>query len=169
MALADGTQAQNESTTARRRASLVGMPDNAGIEKGRGFERILVEKICTDQTSLRLVQFSMRREGIFHLCGTCIEDVEQISVATFKIFQHVVQLLRRHLGIELQDSVNDVVGARLICRVQVSRFDRRLERSDDDSGWIRAQVESLAIQELRLRQVSSPGSHAMPQREARRR
>lgn len=136
MTLADSAKAQNELTAARRRTGLVGMPDNAGIEQSRGFKRILIEKICADQAPLRLVQFGMRRERILHLRRTCIKGVQQISVAALEIFQHIVQLLRRDLGVKLQNPVDDMVGARLISRIEVSRFDRRFEGSDDDPGRI---------------------------------
>jgi hypothetical protein len=57
-------------------------------------------------------------------------------VAALEIFQHIVQLLRRDLGVKLQNPVDDMVGARLISRIEVSRFDRRFEGSDDDPGRI---------------------------------
>ena len=54
MALADGAKAQDESAAAFRRAGLVGMPDDAGVEQGRSLKRIFVEKISPDQAAFVL-------------------------------------------------------------------------------------------------------------------
>lgn len=82
----------------------------------------------------------MRRERVFHLCGARSENFEQISVATFEIFQHVVQLLCSRFGIELKQPADDMVRPGLIGWIEVSGFSRRFEGSDDDSGWIWPQV-----------------------------
>src|SRR5215204_1611228 len=100
MPFADRAKAQDESTTMFRRAGLVGMPDDAWIEQGRCFERILVEKISADQPALRLVQLGVRRERVFHLGGARFENVEQVSVAAVEILEHLAQLLRAGFGIE---------------------------------------------------------------------
>ena len=89
MPFADGAKAQDESTAIFRGTRLVGVPDDARIEQGRCLERILVEKIRPDQSALRLVQFSMRCKRLFHLFGARLEDIEQISVTAFKIFEHI--------------------------------------------------------------------------------
>ena len=140
MPFADGAKAQDESTAIFRRAGLVGVPDDARIEQGRRLERVLVEKIRTDQAALRLVQFGMWLERLFHLCGARLEDIEQIPVTTFEIFEHLAQLLRGSFGIEPKNPADDMIGPDLIGRIEVSGFSRRLEGPDDDPGRIRAQI-----------------------------
>ena len=140
MPLADGTKAQDESTAILRHAGLVRMSDDARIEQGRRLEGVLVEKIRTDQPALRFIQFSMRFERLFHLVGARLEDIEQISVTTFKIFEHVDQLFGGSFGIKPKNSADDMVGPDFIDGIEVSGFSRRLEGSDDDSGRIRAQI-----------------------------
>ena len=48
-----------------------------------------MKKVSADQTTLRLVQYGMRLECLFHLRGARLENIEQISVTAFKIFKHV--------------------------------------------------------------------------------
>lgn len=86
------------------------------------------------------IQFDMRLERLFHLSSARLEDVDQISVTTFEIVEHLVQLLRSSFGIEPKNSADDMVGPSLIGRIEVSGFSRRFEGSDDDSGRIRAQA-----------------------------
>ena len=90
-------------------------------------------------------------------CGARLENIEQISVTAFEIFEHVAQLLRGSFGIEPKNPVDDMIGPDLIGRIEVSGLSRRLEGSDDDPGRIRAQIQGLAIQELGLGQRGSLG------------
>lgn len=99
-----------------------------------------MKKICTDQAALRLVQFGMRHQRLFHIRSARLEDIDQIPVTTFEILEHVRQLLRGSVGIEPKNSLDDVIGPDLIGRVEVARFSRRLEGPDDDPGRIRAQI-----------------------------
>ena len=131
------------------------MPDDARIEQGRGFERILVEKISPDQSALRLRQLSMRFERFLHIGGARFKNFEQIPVAACEVFEHFVQLLRGSFGIELKHPVNDMVGANLVSRVEIARLSRRLEGPDDDPGRVWAQIKALAIDEFGLGQRCS--------------
>lgn len=140
MPFADGAKTQNESTAVLRRASLIGVPDNAWIEQGRRLERIFMKKIRSDQPALRLVQFSMWFKCSFHLRGSRLEEIEQISVTTFKIFEHICQLPRGGFRIEPKHSVDDMIGPDLVGWVEISGFSRGLEGADDDPSWIRAQI-----------------------------
>jgi hypothetical protein len=132
------TKAQDESTTAFRRASLVGVPDDARIEQGRCLERVLMKKICPYQAALRSIQFGMRLQRLFHIRSARLEDVQQIPVTAFEIIEHVRQLSRGSFGIEPKNPVDDMIGPGLIGRVEVSGFS--LEGPDHDPGWIRAQI-----------------------------
>jgi hypothetical protein len=53
-------------------------------------------------------------------------------------------------GIELQDSVDDVVRPCLVNGVEAPRFGRWLERAYDHSRRIGAQIESLPVQKRGL-------------------
>jgi len=138
MTLSDGAKAQYESTTILRRIGLFRMPDNARIEQGRRFERVLVKKIRSNQAASRLVQYGMRLQRLFHLCGARLENLEQVPVTTFEIFEHLGQLSGGGLGLEPNDPADDMVGPRLVGRVEVPRFSRRSEGSDYDPGRVRA-------------------------------
>ena len=168
MPFANGTKAQDESTAILRRASLVGVPYDARIEQGRRLERVLVEKIRTDQAALRLIQFGMWFERLFHLCGAHLKDIEQIPVPAFEILEHITQLLRSNIGTELKNPANDMVGPDFVGRVKVSGFSRRFEGSDDDPGRIRAQIQVLAVQKSGLRQSGPLGSCAVRSGDLRR-
>ena len=139
MPFADGAQAQNESTAIRRRAGLVGVPDDARIEQGRRLERILMKEIRTDQAALRLVQFGMGLERLLHFRCARLADLEQVPVTTIEIFEHAGQLLLNGIGIKPENPIDDVVGPSLIGWIEVSGFSRRFEGSDDDPGRIWAQ------------------------------
>ena len=158
MPFANSAKAQDESAAMFRRAGLVGMPDDAGIEQGRGLERILVEKVGPDQAALRLAQLGVGFEGVLHLRGARFEYIEQVPVAAFEVFEHLAQLLRRGFGIESQHPVDDMIGADLVRGVEIARLGRRFKGPDDDPGWIRAQIEALAIQEFGLGQRCSRGA-----------
>src|SRR5207248_8010624 len=128
MAFADGAKAQDKSTAIVRRAGLVGMPNDARIEQSRCLKGILIEKIRTDQAALRLAQFGMRRQRILHVCGAPLENIEQVSMAAFKVFEDVGQLLLGSTGIEPKNPANDMVGPNLGGWIEVPGFSRRFER-----------------------------------------
>ncbi len=111
-----------------------------GLNKADASNEYSLKKIRTDQAALRLVQFGMRLERLFHLRGARLEDIEQIPVTTFEIFEHLAQLLRGSFGIEPKNPVDDMIGPDLVGWIEVSGFSRRFEGSDDDPGRIRAQI-----------------------------
>jgi hypothetical protein len=164
---ANGTKAQNEPTAILRRIGLVGMSDDTGVEQGRGFERVLVKEIGSDQTALRPVQYGMRLQRLFHLYGAGLKDFEQVSVTAFEVLEHFSQLSRGDSGLEPKNPADNVVGPGLVGGVEVSGFSRRLEGSDDDPGRIRPPVQGLAVQELGLGQDGSLGLLALRPRDHR--
>jgi hypothetical protein len=115
-----------------------------------------------------LVQFRMRLERLFHVRGAGLEDLEQVSVTAFEIFEHVAQLSCGRIGIEPKDPLDDMVGPRLIGRVEIPGLSRRPERSDDDPGRIRAQIQVLTVQESGVRQECPLGVFAVRSRHLRR-
>jgi hypothetical protein len=114
-----------------------------------------VKKIGTNQVALCFAQYGMRLQGTFHLKRARIEDLKQIPVAALEIVEHVLQLLIGSDLIEPQHSTDDMIGARLVGRVEITGLDRRFERPHDDPGRIGAQMQSLSVQEHGLRQRSS--------------
>ncbi len=155
MSLADCAQTQDEATAILRRASLIGMSDDARVEQGRRLERVFAEKIRTDKAALRLVQFGMRCQRVFHVRGTGFEYIDQIPVTAFKIIEHIAQLLCGGFGIEPKHPANDIIGSNFIGGVEVSWFRCRFERSDENPCRVRAQMQALAIHESKLGQRGS--------------
>ena len=145
MSFADGAKAQDESTAVLRRAGLVGVPDDAWVEQSRRFKRILMKKIGADQAALRLIQFGMWLERLFHLRRTRFEEIEQIPVATFEILEHIAELSRGCFGIKPKNPFDNMVGPDLVGWIEVAGLSRRFEGSDDDPGRIRAQIQVLAV------------------------
>ena len=148
MPFADGAKAQDEPAAVFRCARLIGMADDAWIEQGRGFERIFVEKIGSDQSTLRLAQWRMGVERILHARGARFENFEQVSVPAFEILKHLAQLPRGRFGIEPKHPANDMIRTDLVGRIEVSGLSRWLEGPYDDPRRIRAKIEALAIHEF---------------------
>ena len=80
----------------------------------------------------------MRLQRHFHLCRARPEDLKQIPVTTFEILEHLGQLPGGSLGLEPQNSVDDMIGPDFVRWIEVSGLSRRLEGPDDDPGRIRA-------------------------------
>lgn len=142
MPFADGAKAQDEPAAVFRRARLVGMANNAWIEQGRGFERILVEKIGPDQSTLRLAQWSMGVERLLHFRCARLENFEQVSVPAPEVLKHLAQLLHGRFGIKPKHPANDMIGTDLVGRIEVSGLSRWLEGPYDDPRRIRAKVQA---------------------------
>ena len=82
----------------------------------------------------------MRLQCLFHLGGACLENLQQVSVTPLEVLEHFRQLSRCSPGLEPKNSADDMIGSRLVGRVEISGFSRRLEGSDDDSRGIWSQV-----------------------------
>ena len=147
MPFADRAEAENEAQAAFRRAGLVGVRHDAGIEQGRGFERIFVEKIGADQLALDFGKGAVSSQGLFHVVGARLERRQQVAVPALEILQDVGELAGNGLGIECENAVDDMVGACLVGRVEIAGFGRRLERAHDHPRGIRTQIERLPVQE----------------------
>ena len=135
-----------------------GVPHDARIEQGRRLERVLVQEIRADQIPLRFRKNRMRLQRPLHLDGTPLEDLEQVPMATFEVFQYVGKLLFSAIGVEAQYSTDDVIGARLVGGLEIPGLRRWLERPHHDPGRVRPQIQGLSIQEHGLRQ-SDPLDH----------
>ena len=58
-----------------------------------------------------------------------------------EILKHVRQLAGRGLRIEIQNALDDMIGPGLVRRIEVARFRRRLERTNDDPGGVGPQMQ----------------------------
>jgi len=88
----------------------------------------------------------VRRKRLLHFIGTELKRLQQVAVPAFEVLQHVRQLAGRSLRIELENALDDMVGARLVGGVEIAWFGRRLERPNDHARWVGAQIERLPIQ-----------------------
>ena len=109
-----------------------------------------MHKIGADQLTLDLCENGMSSKGVVHFAGTRLECLQQVAVAAFEILKNIGQLVGRHLGIERQDPVDDMVRPCLVDGVEVPRLGRWTERAHDYPRRIWAQVESLPIEERGL-------------------
>src|SRR6267143_145876 len=110
MSFAYGTQTENEAKATFRCVRLIGVRHDAGVEQGRGFERIFVEKIGADQLALDLREGAVSRQGLFHDVGAGLERLQQIAMPALEILQDVGELAGNRLRIERENAVDDMVG-----------------------------------------------------------
>ena len=150
MSLPHGAKAEDEATAPVRRTGLIGVGDDTRIEQRRGFEGIFVQKISADQLALDFAETRMRRKRVFHFVGARLEGRQKVAVAALEVLKDVGQLVRRHLGVERHDALDDMVCPGLVSRVEVARFDRRLERAHNHSRRIGPQMKCLTVQERDL-------------------
>src|SRR5450631_3352729 len=146
MPFAHRPQTQDETASAFRHAGLVGVRDNAWIEQGRGFERILVQEVGADQLALHLGKLGVSKERVFHVDGARLEGRQQVAMAAQEVLQYVGQLVRRYRRVKRQHPSDDVIGARLVGRVEVTRFGRGLEWAHHYSCRVGTQVQRLTVQ-----------------------
>ena len=152
MSLADGTQAQNEAQAAGRNSRLIGMRHDAGIEQRRRLERILVHEIGADELALHFRKAAVRRERLLHFVGADLERFQQVAVTTLEVLQHVRQLAGGGFRIEIENALDDMIGARLVGRIEIAGLRCRLERAYDNARRVGAQMECAPIQKSGLRQ-----------------
>ena len=116
-----------------------------------------MQKIRTDQSTLRFAQCTKWLQHLFHFRGARLENIEQVSVTALKIVEHVLQLLCGGLGIEPKHTIGNMVRPGLIGRVEVAWLRRQFEGSHDDPGRIRAQIQNLAIRKIGIETMLPPG------------
>jgi hypothetical protein len=146
MSFSDRAQAQDETPRSHRRPGLIRMSDDARIEQGRRLERILIQEIGADELPLGLRESHMRREGIFHFVGACLENRQQVAMATLEVVEDLDEQAGSRFRVERQDPIDDVIRPCLVCNVEVARLRRRLERPHDHARRIGSQIQSLPIQ-----------------------
>lgn len=150
MPFSNGTQAEDEATTAFWRTGLVRVDDDARIEQRSGLERVFVHEVGANQLPLNLGEDGVVGERILHLIRTCFELCQQVAMTSLKVLQNIGELLRCRFGVERENAVDDVVRPRLVGRLKVPRFGSRLERAYEHSCRIGAQVKRLPVQKCGL-------------------
>jgi hypothetical protein len=111
-----------------------------------------VQKIGADQSALFLSEGRVHRKGLFHFMGALLEYIEQVAVATLEVLEYFRQLAGCCLAIERENTLDDMICARLVGGVKVPRFRRRFERANDHSGRIGAKIKTLSVQKRGKRQ-----------------
>src|SRR5579859_1128914 len=119
MPLANRAKAEDEPKSAFGRAALVRMGNDAGVKQCRGFKRIFVEEVGTDQLALHQAESGMIDKGLLHFPGAGLELRQQIGMSSLEVFQNISKLCRRILGAKRKNTVDDMVGPGLVCGIQV--------------------------------------------------
>src|SRR3546814_8441417 len=106
-----------------------------------------MKKVGADELTLRLREALVSCEGILHFRGAPFEYCGEVAVPVVEVSQRFgkqrVGLVRGHC----EDAVDDVIGAGLVDGMQVSGFDRRPKRPDDDARRGGRQVKRLPVEE----------------------
>ncbi|WP_370124110.1 hypothetical protein [Bradyrhizobium sp. USDA 329] len=68
-------------------------------------------------------------------------------MSTLEIVKDVRELGGNRFLVECENSLNDMIGAHLVGRVEIARLRRRLEWPHDDPRGVGAQMKRLPIQE----------------------
>jgi hypothetical protein len=133
VALADRAQAEDEAKRTLCEPGLIRVGDNTRIEQCRCFKRILAEEVGSDELALDLVELGMALKRIFHIVGAILERLKQIAVTAQKVLEHIGQLRLCRRRVHCEDPVDNVIGARLIRRIEIARLRGGLKRADDDA------------------------------------
>ena len=131
---------------------LVRVRHDAGIEQRRRFERIFVQEVGADELALYFGKRTVRQQRLLHFVGPALERLQQVAMAALEILQHVCKLVGRGLRIEIENALDDMIGTRLVGRVEIARLGRRLERAHDHTRGIGTQIECLPIEKSGLQQ-----------------
>src|SRR5207244_6166854 len=124
--LTDGSQAQNEAQVAIRNSRLIRVRHDTWIEQCRRFEGIFVQEVGADQLALYFGKRAVREQRLLHFVGPALKRLQQVAMPALEILQHVGQLTGRGLRLEIENALDDMVGTRLVGRVELARIGRRL-------------------------------------------
>src|ERR1700676_4278334 len=89
MPFAGRTQTENEAQATFRRVRLVGVRHDAGVEQGRGLERIFVEEIGADQLTLDGGEGAVSRQRLFHDVRAGLECFQQVAMPALEFFEEI--------------------------------------------------------------------------------
>jgi hypothetical protein len=147
MALSHGAKAQDEAHPACGCPALVRMRNDAGIEQGRRFEGVLVQKVGSHEPALFPGEGRVRGERVLHLLGAHFELLEQVAVPALEVFQHFGELDVRSPRVQREHPIDDAIRPRFVRRIQVSRFRGRLEGAHDYACRVGPEMKGLPVQE----------------------
>ena len=111
-----------------------------------------MQEVGADQLALHFGKRTVRQQRLLHFVGPALKRLQQVAVPALEILQHIGQLAGRGLRIEIENALDNMVGARLVGRVEIARFGRRLERTHDHARGIRPQIERPPIDKSGLQQ-----------------
>src|ERR1700737_5149223 len=80
MSFANGTETENEAQATFRCVRLIGVRHDAGVEQGRGFERIFVEKISANQLALDVGKGAVSTQCLFHAVGAGLDSLQKVAL-----------------------------------------------------------------------------------------
>ena len=126
-----------------------------GLNSAEASNEYSLQEIGADQLALDAGKSAVSRQRLFHLVGAGLEFLQQVAMPALKILQHVGQLAGCDFRIERQDTLDDMVGAGLVGRVEVTRFGRRLEGTYDHARGIGTQIERLPMRKVACDKTSS--------------
>lgn len=147
MSFTGSAQTEDEPPPTGGYPRLVRVAHDTRIEQRRSFERILVHEIRADQAALVLRKRDVGREGRFHFRRALLKSLEQVTVPTEEIVEHISQLTRNGGRVQCQNAINDVICAGFVCGIEVARLGRRLEWTHNDPCRIGAQIQGLPVEE----------------------
>ncbi|HUE66358.1 MAG TPA: hypothetical protein VMO78_18470 [Rhizomicrobium sp.] len=99
-----------------------------------------MEKIGPDQLALRFAEPGMVGERHLHLVGARLEYRQQVAMPSLEILQNVCQLIGGYLGIQGEDTVDDMVCPGPVGGIEIARFHGGLEWPHDYSGRVGPQI-----------------------------
>ena len=86
-------------------------------------------------------------ESLLHFVRAGLELLQQVPMPSEEIFKNVRELGSNGFGVEGENPVDDMICTRLVGRVEIAGFSRRLERAHDHPRGIGTQIERLPVQE----------------------
>src|SRR5687768_14844233 len=96
----------------------------------------------------------MAGQCLFHFVGTCLEGIEQISVAALEVIEDLREQRGYRRGVERQYPVDDVIGPRFIRWIQIAWLGGRFERPYHDTRGIGSEIQRLTIEKRAVRHLS---------------
>ena len=97
-----------------------------------------MHEVRTDELALHFGERDMRCERLFHFISALFERRQQIAVSALEVFENLGKLLLCGLDVEAEHTINDVIGTRLVRRIEISRFRGGFEGSHHDACRIRS-------------------------------
>lgn len=141
------TQTEDETSPPRGHSGLIRVTHDTRIEQRSRFEGVFVHEVRANEATLILRERRVGSQGIFHLNGTRLEDLQQVAVTTEEILEYLGKLAGDRRRVQRQYAFDNVVRARLVCRIQVARFGCRPEWPHEDPSRVGTQMQCMSVEE----------------------